>query len=204
MSGTDCCHPGGIDPIDPFIVQKSIVPWSFKDYFEMRSRCAMFWHPVDNVRVVKRGVSVKDRQLNCPMYSLTVVPFFGNKMVFFSWLWKAHPSGRAQTLCVLRWVVCALRDPDTIAPVKLLLDSSDFFYQTPQSDRFFSQISPFHICQHLQFRIILNGPPPSLNRSNDWKELLPVPTALQKPTSKISNFFFSKFLEPLLIHDRRS
>jgi hypothetical protein len=70
-------------------------------------------------------------------------------------------------LCLERCIVCALRDPDTIPPVKLLLDSSDFFYQTPQSDRFFSQISPFHICQHLQFRIILNGPPPSLNRSND-------------------------------------
>ena len=45
---------------------------------------------------------------------------------------------------------------------------------------------------------------PSLNRSKDWKELFLVPTALQKSTSKISNFFFSKILEPLLASSESS
>ena len=44
---------------------------------------------------------------------------------------------------------------------------------------------------------------PSLNRSKDWKELFLVPTALQKSTSKISNFF-SKILEPLLASSESS
>jgi len=111
-----------------------------------------------------------------------------------------HPLGRAQTPVLGG----ESSGPLWIVTPKFVPASSDFFYQTPQSDRFFSQISPFQICQHLQFRIILNGPPPSLNRSNDWKELLPVPTALQKSTSKISTFFFSKFLEPLLTSSESS